>query len=279
MLSLCRMVVGALLLALSLCCSTTLAFVVTPSSPSTTTRSTASRLQYQHEQNSPLELSAYDRERLEALKSRQLTLPVLLLGSLVPGQSLKFTCSDTKLQAFLNQHNKLAVVGTDGNKQPLLYGVVCDVKIVTRKQDKWTILLNAATRLSVHRFQPERGVLWAECQVQNSASVEFLSHNEVAATQYLIMTIPKTYKLWKDLQNDCLLNAREIALGGLPLSTNFANVTEYWNALCFFIAAMLTHEMDVRYHMLQSRNPFERTLLASSALQKNIQALRIRHGR
>ena len=32
-------------------------------------------------------------ERLEALKSRQVTLPCLLLGSLVPGQSLKFTRS------------------------------------------------------------------------------------------------------------------------------------------------------------------------------------------
>ena len=237
------------------------------------------------ENATPLNLSASDMQRFQALKTRQKTMPILVLDSMVPRQELTFESADPSLvkliQYCLENGCDAAMVGTNPTTgSPLSRGVTFSVSgqhVQIRPRQKTVVLTVAAEQRIEVQSQPwldESGSFYlADVEVMDDHTEPPLSAEHEARTQQLYDTLPTAMKEWSQFvsesgaTDETGLSSRLESLGPMPSDrTDRA----FWVAAAINPLPALGVCIEIRPAMLCCTNDYERMVLACQAVQSSI---------
>lgn len=304
-----------LFLAMTLAVPTAHSFAPITALGKTTTRSYGNplRLYYSQEDDlasaSPLPMTNDDMARLQSMRSRQVTVPVMILDAMLPKQVLTFQSSDPTFLQMLDysyqQNKSKQSIGVFG-QHPTTGKCLCHGVLATIETVEYPVVHNSVNdaktavtvRVTAEKCLELQGEPWqilggafsvAECELMDAREENI---EDLAKAAKLAATLPAMIQQWKEvlvasgLTDEEGLATREQVLGGMPvvdessLDVDVDTLLEYWTDISFFVASMLNPipqipgSFDVRPAMLSAPTPMERLLLAATALQSNMDDLR-----
>jgi hypothetical protein len=252
-------------------------------------------------------MSASDWARLQSLRHRQVTLPVMMMRDvLLPNQVITLQSSDPTFRSMLHYSmtecgSRVAVIGQHPfakNGRPLSFGVLAKVETLPQPQFSGfanqntaavTVRITALHRVQLQSQPEDHGgdddshFSVAECEVLTDD--ERLSPEVAAKAAQLAAILPTLIEQWKETAIAAKnvgtdeADGRERVTGEPQLSLETSlDVHKYWTALAFYTAALLcpstttalarnTNLIDIRPAMLTAATSYERLLLAVTALQ------------
>eukprot|EP00339_Tiarina_fusa_P002967 CAMPEP_0117020352 /NCGR_PEP_ID=MMETSP0472-20121206/15487_1 /TAXON_ID=693140 ORGANISM="Tiarina fusus, Strain LIS" /NCGR_SAMPLE_ID=MMETSP0472 /ASSEMBLY_ACC=CAM_ASM_000603 /LENGTH=303 /DNA_ID=CAMNT_0004725545 /DNA_START=53 /DNA_END=964 /DNA_ORIENTATION=- len=238
----------------------------------------------------PLQLSTFDIERFAELKTRGTTMPIVILDSVLPGQTLFFKSSDPKFDELItyalssqNEESEIGILGFNPHTgQPLNMGVTARIK----KKDVIFGLTREKERIIATSFTGQRRFeVVGEPWMDNTQSF-WLANVEVVDKRHEILPeeledaamelydkIPGMVQEFVDwvLKTERLkpqeLNTRLKEMGPLP-----EDVTKraMWIGALVNPVPSLEVCMEIRPAMLACRNIHDRMVLATTALRASI---------
>ncbi|KAL7566045.1 hypothetical protein ACA910_011058 [Epithemia clementina (nom. ined.)] len=237
------------------------------------------------ENATPLVLSVSDMKRFKACQTRQKTMPILILDSMVPKQELSFESSDPSLvkliQYCLENDSDAAMVGINPSTgSPLSRGVTIsvDARQVRLRPSRQSVVLSvtAERRIEV-QSQPwldKSGSFYlSEVDVIDDMTEPPLSPEHERMAQRLYESLPTAMEEWSEfvLQSGATdqqgLKDRLESLGPMP-----SDMTDraFWVAAAINPLPALGVCIEIRPAMLCCTNDYERMVLACQAVRSSI---------
>lgn len=236
-------------------------------------------------------LSKNDLQRLTQLRSRQLTLPLLLVqDSLLPGQVMELASTDGKFKQMLSQldtngnHNdndELCVVGMHPYNpgEPLNVGVSVVIEEVVVQRHHSILKVRGKDIVDVQgqpRFHSQKSCFLADLEVAQDVDTMLLTrhHLEKAANWYdeLVPLTTKWYAAMMDAGHDDVVSLRDI--NAVETTTG---LTTRAHAVASLLnpspSALYQVSMEIRPALLACRNEYDRLHLVHTALQASLQQL------
>ncbi|CAB9523608.1 ATP-dependent protease La (LON) domain [Seminavis robusta] len=259
----------------------------------------------ERDEAAPLPLSTADLQRLMSMKSRHMTIPLLIMDAVVPGQTISFESADPKFLHLVNhvleEDSEIGMIGLNPHTgQPLNVGVTLPVSpenvMFNPNTGAVTVHVQAKRRFEVqgepwlhHNDDDEEeedelpsssleaAFYMADVELIEDRQEEALADDVAVATQNLADQIPDLVGEWvhhlvaTNRAEALRMESRMMELGPLPSS---------WRDQALWVAALLnpaqgakTEEkvcLEIRPAMLSCHTNYERMVLATAALQSSI---------
>lgn len=276
-----------------------LGFVASPLHQNAALSSTL--LRDSHDDNSeaamPLQFSASDLARIASIKSRHVTMPLLIMDAIVPGQTMSFQSDDPKfhklIQHCLQEDSEVGMIGLNPHTgRPLTHGVTLPINVenvvLDPKNNMLSVKVQAERRFEVQgepwlHDEPEgdrhsASFYMADLEIVDERPEEPLADDLAANTQNLSDQVPLLVGTWvhhlvaKNRADALKMEERMMELGPLPAE---------WKDQAFWVAALLNPSsshaaseekvcLEIRPAMLSCKNDHERMILATAGLQASI---------
>mmetsp|Transcript_17655 Transcript_17655/g.26800 ORF Transcript_17655/g.26800 Transcript_17655/m.26800 type:complete len:294 (+) Transcript_17655:40-921(+) len=101
----------------------------------------------------PLSFSANDLKRIEQLRDRRKTIPIMVLAAMLPGQTLEFSVQDERFRVLadrLKEEPVLGMIGFDpSTKEPLDVGVTVKINNLVVNENSCTISIEGHERFQL----------------------------------------------------------------------------------------------------------------------------------
>lgn len=241
----------------------------------------------------PLQLTQEDLRMLTEMRRRQVTIPILLLDCILPGQNLDLSSSDPKFVELLkytmksSNSNEVGIIGFNPhNGEPLNRGVT-----VTLDKENFTygIKENFEPGLSVSlkgkRCFQVVGEPWldetdsfflANIEISDNRKETMSTEEEEKALQ-IFQNIPKQVEEWMDLVMDTKESGEDDLVQILevigPMPDSLHQRALWVGKLVNPSQTTLDVCTDIRPAMLACRHDHDRMILASCALQSSINGM------
>ena len=233
----------------------------------------------------PLELTASDKERLVAFKSRQKTMPILILDSLLPKQELSFESSDPNflrlIQYCWENGSDVAMLGTNPlTGIPLSRGVTCPIDgeqlRISPTMKSMGLSLTADRRVEVQSepwLDPTGSFYLSKVELIDGHKEPPLGTEHQKMATRLFESLPTAIEEWSQFvvnsgtTDKKGLSSRLKSLGPMP-----SDMTDraFWVAAAINPLPTLGVCLEIRPAMLCCTNDYERMVLACQAVQSSI---------
>jgi hypothetical protein len=236
----------------------------------------------------PLPLTQEDLHRLLDLKSRNLQMPIMILDSMLPLQTLTFQSSDPKFNRLISYcleeapGSEMGMLGMNPRTgQPLSFGVTLQVReenIQHGNDDSITMTVTADRRMEVQGepwLDKSESFYLADIEIVEGRE-EFMSEDQRKEAERLSKTIPNSVKEWVQ----CVLKAeatdaagmksRIADLGAMPDEDDLTE-RALWTAANPLPALGVC--LEIRPAILSAGNDYERMVLVCQALQSSMDHL------
>jgi hypothetical protein len=245
-----------------------------------------------------LSFSASDLARMASIKSRHVTMPLLIMDSIVPGQTMFFESDDPKfhnlIRHSLQEGTEVGMIGLNPHTgRPLTHGVTLPIKVenvvLDTRKNVLSVKVQAERRIEVQGepwLHDEAGEMdrqsasfyMADLEIVDDRPEEPLADDLATNTQNLSDQVPLLVGSWvhhlvaKNRADALKMEERMMELGPLPSD---------WKDQAFWVAALLnpcsSHQaseekvcLEIRPAMLSCKNDHERMILATAGLQASI---------
>lgn len=232
-----------------------------------------------------LPLSTADIARLSEMRSRQRTIPIMILDAMLPGQRLEFGSDDPRFGKLLEHvlsggSTEMGMIGLNPHTgRPLNLGVTLAVEKENMKFNPLTRMMTLSAK-GGHRFEVQ-GEPWmdesdsfymADIEIVDNRQ-EVMSKEDEQTAKKLAAQIPELFDSWllwviksgKSSKDE--MERRMKDLGKMPKEIGKRAM---WVAALVNSAPSLDVCVEVRPAMLACHNDFQRTNLAVIALQSSI---------
>ena len=256
----------------------------------------------------PLPLSDNDRKRFSAIRDRHLTIPILLLDSMLPGQRLQVGSDDDRFQALakhlLLTNTTMAMIGFNPTtKKPVNVGVTVSLEGAQQRNnnnnnnnstmvDGTVSSIDSATTTSITLRAQERIVVHGEPWLDDTGSYH-MAHVEVMnddneppldeewnhLTEKMYHELPALVEKWFDCLYDSPKSIATPATMKPRLDDIGHDMPEGYRARAFWVGALLNPVpplgvcFEVRPALLGCTNDYDRVNLAYVALHHSIDHL------
>jgi len=242
----------------------------------------------------PLPLTAQDLRRLQTLKARHTTMPIMILDAMLPRQKLTFKSDDPKFHRLVQycleeERHELCMIGLNPHTgRPISRGVTLAVTPDTLQRDGTVLTWQA---MAQHRVEVQ-GEPWmddtesfylADVELMGTdqpASPQSLSDEQHLEVQRMSKALPKKLREWMvwvlqvGATDQAGMDMRLADLGPIPKDpTDRA----FWAAALVNPIPALGVCLEIRPALLSCSNDLDRMILTTQAIQSSIDHLSGKH--
>jgi hypothetical protein len=237
----------------------------------------------------PLPLTQEDLHRLSDLKSRSLQMPIMILDSMLPLQTLTFQSADPKFNRLVSYcleeapGSEMGMLGMNPhNGQPLAFGVTLKVSAenIQIGTDSITMTVTADRRMEVQGepwLDESESFYLADIEIIEGRE-ESMSEDHRKEAERLSKTIPESVKQWVQ----CVINSEATDAAGMKSRMDDLGVMPdeddmtkraLWTAALINPLPALGVCLEIRPAMLSCGNDYDRMVLVCQALQSSMDHL------
>mmetsp|Transcript_33365 Transcript_33365/g.48287 ORF Transcript_33365/g.48287 Transcript_33365/m.48287 type:complete len:313 (+) Transcript_33365:122-1060(+) len=254
-------------------------------------------------------LSPADAKRIGEMRERIVTIPILIMDTILPGQALEFSSGDQRLHNLIDHVLKsseeggssspreIGIVGSHGGNV-LSLGVTVPISKASVTVDPETNIMTVKST-GLRRFEVQ-GEPWLDydtfsfyfCQADITDRHDPLSEEQIVLVEELSDKLPVLVKQWLNLvENKVTLYKKQSIdvaqkilkdIGPMPDKKHFDedHIEQYYFNSAMWVASLMATSrldnlqgVDIRAAMLACRNDLDRLNLAIIAVESGIRRL------
>lgn len=234
----------------------------------------------------PLPLTPDDLRRLESMRTRHCTIPIMILDALLPKQKLSFQSNDPRVRRLVDYCIKegvgqLGMIGLNPHTgRPLSRGVTVSVSEDTVVVDGSSIAMTVTGKKRMELqgepwLDPSGSFYLAEIEIMEER-VELMTEEQEGNVEKLSQTLPEKIQEWvgwvikANAADEKGMKARMKDLGPMP---NDPTERALWVAALVNPLPKLDVCLEIRPAMLSCSNDYDRMVLACQAVESSINHL------